>query len=67
MSNDKIELEHVFFRAETEAAWCIDYEDHFGIWLPKSCVECDQDIIVSLVGGFTIQIPEWLAMKRELI
>ncbi|KKL89401.1 hypothetical protein LCGC14_1915040 [marine sediment metagenome] len=67
MSNTTVTLEGVFFRTETDAAWCIDYQDHYEVWLPKSCVECDEEIILSLVGGFTIRIPEWLAYKRELI
>ena len=44
---------------ETPDAWLLDMGDG-KVWFPKSQCEIDED-------GNTIEVPEWLAIEKELV
>lgn len=61
MSGNKIlTLNDVSWQFETEKAICFRNLKDEDIWVPKRFVEYDD-------SDSTLQIPEWLAMEKELI
>jgi len=44
---------------ETDSAWLLDF-GYIEVWLPKSQCEMDED-------ENTIEVPEWLAIEKELV
>lgn len=55
--HDIIELD-LAVKRETDRAVMVENLKNKNVWLPKSQVEVDQD---------GIQLPEWLAVDKELI
>lgn len=60
---ETIEISFVELVNETAAAWLLQLEEGiFGKkeWFPKSQCELDE-------SGRTIEVPEWLAIEKELV
>lgn len=57
---DKIlEFEDCHYEHETDHAWLLDIEGE-KVWVPKSQCEYDESTGI-------LEIPEWLALAKELI
>jgi len=60
-SNESDEYDYDEIIAETDAAWCLRMSDTGeGTWFPKSQCEIDDHNMV-------VEVPNWLAEKKELI
>ncbi len=58
MSKDIIEIDVVILHETAKAIMVENYNEE-NVWIPKSQIEIHND-------GLTIQIPEWLAIDKEL-
>lgn len=61
-NHDIIEVE-VFAKRHTEKALMVENLKGEDVWLPRSQVDPSDD----LMGDRTLQMPEWLAIDKELI
>lgn len=63
--SDKINI-IVLLKMETDKAVMINYEGD-NIWLPKSQIEFDGRLDLHIEKEIEIQIPEWLAVEKDMV
>lgn len=62
---DMIEIDIQILRETDKAIFVSDGDNES--WIPKSQIECEEDIENKIGKILTINIPEWLAFDSDLI
>lgn len=52
---------------ETELAWMVDGGRDKDVWIPKSQIQDYSETEYEIGDDIEIEIPEWLAMEKDLI
>lgn len=63
---DKVEIEDVFCERETAKAILVDLGSKGKKWIPKSLIDDDSEVYATGHTG-TLVVPEWFAVKENLV